>query len=132
MSTPNDEHGLLGRLLDWLKTRVHRDDDLYALGRDDLTMMASDLGITETDLRMLLPKAADNSLLMERMMVARGLDPDRVRRTSAGLMRELELACARCGAVSRCRRDLDQGTAARHSHEYCLNAETFDELLAGA
>ncbi len=132
MSASNDDQGLLGRLFDWVKARVHRDDDLYALTRGDLAMMASDLGISESDLRDVLPKAADNSLLMDEMMIARGLDPDRVRRSCGGLARDLELTCVRCGSVARCRSDLAQGVAAERCHEYCGNAEVFDELLAGA
>ncbi len=125
------DQGLLGRLFDWVKAHTHRDDDLSALTRGDLGIMAADLGITEADLREVLPRTSDNSLLMDQMMVARGLDPDRVRRSCASLVRDLELTCSRCGSSHRCRRDLAAGTAAEHAHEYCGNAETFGELLAG-
>jgi len=128
----DDGHGVFSRLCDWFKARAQRNDELYALTRSDLALMASDLGVTESDLRDVLPKAADNSLLMDEMMIQHGLDPDRIRRLCGGLARDLELTCARCGAVGRCRSELAIGVAVQNAHEYCGNAETFDELLAGA
>ncbi len=128
-TSPNDT-GLLGRFFDWVKDRVGPDDGLYALTRGDFAMMASDLGICESDLREVLPKTADNAALMDEMMRARGLDPDRVRRMTGGLARELEMTCSRCDSVARCRRALALGTAAVHAHEFCGNAEVFDELRA--
>lgn len=132
MSAAATDQGLLGRFCDWVKARYQRGDDLYALSRDDLALMASDLGITENDLRDVLPKAADNSLLMDQMMVARGLDPDRIRHMWGGLARDLEMTCCRCESVSRCRSELSLGLASRNCHEFCGNAETFDELLAAS
>lgn len=104
MPAYDDDQGLLGRLFDWVKARAHRDNGLSDLMRSDLGLMAADLGITEADLREVLPRAADNSLLMDRMMTARGLDPDRVRRSCASLVRDLELTCSRCWSAGRYRR----------------------------
>lgn len=120
----------LGRALDWIKARLAQDSELATLSRFDLDYMAADLGITEADLRDVLPRAADNSLLMDTMMRARGLDPAVVRASCAALMRDLELTCTRCGAATRCRNELAEGTAVAHCHEYCGNAETFAALLA--
>ena len=131
-STAADDQTLMGRLFDWVKARTHRDDNLYALSLGDLTTMAADLGITEADLRDILPRTSDHSLLMDEMMTARGLDPDRVRRLSGALMRDLELTCSRCGTAARCRSELAVGVADANCHEYCGNAETFDALLAEA
>jgi hypothetical protein len=132
MSASDAGHGLLARMCDWVKARFVRGDDLSLLSHDDLALMASDLGITEHDLRDVLPKAADNSLLMDEMMIQRGLDPEKVRHLWGGLARELEMTCCRCGSVARCRAELQVGIAGQNAHEYCGNAETFDELLAGA
>ena len=132
MSASANDPGLLGRLFDWVKDRVNRGNELYVLSRGDFATMASDLGICEADLREVFPKATDNSLLMDEMMRQRGLDPDRVRRMAGGLARDLEMTCSRCDSVNRCRRDLALGIAAAHAHEYCANAEIFDDLRAGA
>jgi len=128
-SPTRNEPGLLTRALDWIKARAARQDELARLSGHDIAAMATDLGLSEADLRDVLPRAADNSLLMDRMILARGLDPVAVRHSLAALVRDLELTCTRCPDTARCRRELDAGTAATHCHEYCLNADTLDDLV---
>lgn len=130
-SPAHEEHGLLARALDWIKTRSEWQQELGRLTRGDLVLMAADLGLPEADLRSMLPRAADNTVLMDGMLQARGLDPAQVRQHFAALMRELELACSRCHATGRCQRELQAGTAVARCHEFCLNADTMDELLEG-
>ena len=124
------DHGLAGRLLDWLRARARRNQELANLSRTDLDCMAADLGVTQADLMDVLPRAADNTVQMDRMMQARGLDPDRVRRQLGALVRDMELACTRCHATGRCSRDLRAGIADQHCHAYCANADAIDALLA--
>jgi len=128
MTAFSTEAGALGRALDWFQTRLQMRHELDGLTGSELESMARDLGVTQADLKDVLPRAADNSLLMDGMMRARGLDPDQVRRKVAALVRDMELTCTRCGAATRCRADLATGRAAEHCHEYCGNAETFDDL----
>lgn len=128
-SATDTQQGLLTRVVDWFATRMRADSEMAALSRCDITEMAHDLGLCEADLRGVLPGAPDNSALMDAMMRARGLDPVMVAHMSAGVMRDLELTCTRCGSVARCRRELAAGTAAAHSGEFCGNADTFDALL---
>ncbi len=124
-----DRPGLLARTLDWIKARLARSEELGRLSRGDLAAMASDLGLSEADLRDVLPRAADNSGLMDRMLQARGLDPVSVRQGLAALERDLERVCTLCNATGRCKRELDAGTAAAHCHEFCENADTLDDLI---
>ncbi len=130
-NTATDDRGAMGRFCDWIKARAQRNDDLSALTRGDLTAMAADLGVAEADLIQVLPRTSDHSGLMDKMMTARGLDPNQVRRMCGPLVRDLELTCSRCSASTRCRNELAVGVAAANSHEYCGNAGTFDALLAG-
>ncbi len=129
--TPS-EHGMLTRVLDWIRAYAARQEELAHFSREDIAAMATDLGMTEADLRDVLPRGADNTLLMDSMMRARGLDPDDVRRSLSPLVRELELACTRCTATGRCRRELAAGTAAARCHTFCNNADAMDDLLASA
>lgn len=126
----SDATTMFSRALDWLKAWTVGGDNLSAFSQSDLQSMANDLGVTQADLLDVLPRGTDNSLLMDRMIRARGLDPAVLRRQFGPLVRDLEITCTRCHAVSRCRRELANGEAAEHCHEYCGNAETFDELLA--
>jgi Family of unknown function (DUF6455) len=123
------ETGLLARAFDWIRERARRSQELASLTQADLDFMASDLGITPADLLDVLPRSADDSYLMDRMLEARGLDPDRIRHNLAAVIRDMELVCTRCHATGVCRRDLINGTAAGHCHQYCANAETIDDIL---
>jgi len=127
----SDGTGLLGRAFDWFAARGWLQGANPRLSDTDLEMIANDLGVTQADLLDVLPRAPDSSLLMDRMMAARGLNPDQVRGSSSALVRDLELTCTRCNAKRRCERDLKAG-AAEHCHEYCGNAEMFDGMLAEA
>ncbi len=124
----SSESNLLLKALDWIKARAARGNELASMSRDDLRFLAADLGISETDLRDLAPRVADNSVLMDKMMRARGLDPDAVRHAFSGLMREMEVTCSRCRETNVCRREFDSGTAALYCHDFCPNAEAMDDL----
>jgi hypothetical protein len=62
-------------------------------------------------------------------MLARGLDPDAVRRAFGGVMRDMEVTCARCRKTGLCQRELKGNTAAAHCHDFCANAGVMDEML---
>ena len=79
----SSELGLLAKAFDWIKARASRDNELAAMSRADLHYLAVDLGVTEADLRDIVPCVTDNSVLMDDMMRARGLDPDNVRHSFA-------------------------------------------------
>lgn len=127
-----EEPSLLARALDWIKAYYARQQEIGLLSRDDIAVMATDLGLSESDLCDVLPRGSDNTFLMDRMLQARGLDPDAVRRSLTPLMRDLELHCTRCAAIGRCRRELQAGTAAEHCQDFCPNADTIEDLLAEA
>ena len=119
---------LLSRAFDWIKTRASRDNELAAMSRSDMHYLAADLGITEADLLDVVPKVTDHSELMDRMMRARGLDPDAVRRSFTAVVRDMEITCARCRDSRVCRRELESGTAAEYCHDFCANAGAMDGL----
>jgi hypothetical protein len=128
--TASAEPSLLARTLDWIKARISRDNELAAMSRSDLQFLATDIGLTEADLRDVVQQISDHSELMDRMLNARGLNPRDVRLAFRGVIREMEVTCVRCRDVGICRMELEAGTAGRHSHEFCPNAGLMDELLA--
>lgn len=121
--------GLLGRVLDWVRARCGTGDELAALSREEIRELAGDLALGEGDLLALSASLADNTVLMEGMMRARGFDPEQLRHSFGTLLRDVERVCSRCRATGRCRRELEAGTAAEHAHEFCPNAGTFDDLI---
>lgn len=119
---------ILNQAFDWIKARVQRDAELAMLSTADMHAIASDIGISDWDFRTLAPKIADHSELMDRMMLARGIDPKVVRSAFSALVRDMERACALCETPSLCRRRLMNGTAAETAHEFCPNADAMDQL----
>ena len=128
--TASTEPTLFCRTLDWIKARAVRDNELATMTRDDLQILAADIGVSESDLRHVVPQFGDHSDLMDKMMRARNLDPETVRRAFRGVVRDMEVTCARCRSSGTCRLELEAGTAGEHSHEFCGNAEVMDDLLA--
>jgi hypothetical protein len=123
------ESSLLSRVFDWLKARLAQESELASMSYQDLQFLASDIGVSVADLRAIGPKITDHDDLMRKMMLARGLDPDAVRRAFASVMRDMEVTCARCREVGVCQRELAANTAAEHCHDFCINASVMDELL---
>ena len=123
------EPGLLARTFEWIRARAIRDNELASMTQIDLGLLATDIGVTEADLREVVPHIGDHSELMNKMMRARGLDPDAVRRAFSGVLRDMEVTCARCREVGTCRAEFKAGTAGAHSHEFCGNTAVMDQLL---
>src|SRR5690348_10388576 len=124
------ESSLLSRVFDWIRAHLAQDSELANMSYQDLQFLASDIGVSVADLRAIGPKITDHDDLMKRMMLARGLDPDVVRRALSAVMRDMEVTCARCRDVGTCQRALAANTAAEHCHEFCPNASVMDDLLA--
>ena len=122
--------GLLGRVLGWMRAHVNTTNDLSMSSREELRQIASDLALTELDL-VTLAAGADNTLLIDRMMRAHGIDPEQMRYGFATLLRDMSRVCTQCVRTGRCRRELDAGTAAMHCREYCPNAATLADMVNG-
>jgi hypothetical protein len=121
---------LLTRVVDWLKAHVSSESELANMSYQDLQFLASDIGVSVADLRAIGPMITDHDDLLKQMLLQRGLDPDAVRRAFGGVMRDMEITCARCHEVGVCQRELKANTAAAHCHEFCGNAEVMDDLQA--
>lgn len=108
----------LSRLREWWR----RHSELETMDRGELERMASDLGMTGSQLKELAahgPHAADQ--LRERMHLL-GVTSADVERVAHGLMWDMERTCIRCNQKGTCRRDL-----ATHPYDatwagYCPNA----------
>ena len=120
--------GLLGRVLDCVRAHTLPETDLATLTREDLRYIAGDLALAESALLSFSVGARDNTVLMERMMCARGLDAEEMRHAVSMTLRDAERVCSHCPNTARCRRELDRRTAATHCHSFCRNASTFDDL----
>ncbi len=120
--------GLLGRVLGWVWEHVDTTSDLSMLSREELQKISADLSLAKSDLMSLSMGAPDNTVLMERMMRAHGIDREDLMYGQATLLRDMERVCTFCEHTRRCRQEHDAGTAIRHCNDYCPNAATFEDL----
>jgi AcrR family transcriptional regulator len=104
--------------------------ELQGMDPETVATIAAECGLSTGELHEVVTHGAGADGLMARMMQAHELDPERMRQLLPGVMRDVEILCARCASKGRCSRELDAGTAARNAPEFCPNAETF-EALAG-
>jgi hypothetical protein len=123
------ESNFFVRVFAWVKARVSPDAELDALSYEDLQFLASDIGVSVADLRAIGPMLTEHDEQLKKVMLARGLDPDAVRRAFGGVMRDMEVTCAHCRAAGVCQRELKDNTAAAHCHDFCPNAGVIDEML---
>lgn len=105
--------------------------ELQDLDPDMVATIAAECGLSSGELREIVAHGSRADGLMERMMAAKGLEPERLRRELPAVMRDIEVLCARCVAKGRCARELEAGTAARNAADFCPNADTFAALVEG-
>jgi len=71
------------------------------------------------------PQAA---ILLRRMLLALGIDPDTPALKDHAAIAELQRACAACEHKQECAQDLAEGTAAENFYAYCPNAKALDSI----
>jgi hypothetical protein len=82
--------------------------------------------ITRSDLNDAVVRGAYPKVMLPEMLRALGLPSDRLK------ARYFNRVCEQCSSPTRCRKELDAGTAAANYREFCHNAPTLDVLLAEA
>ena len=125
---------ILDAIANWVKRyRYHAGlrHDLAACGPEEVARTAQDLGVTPGELVRLAEKGPDAADELQQLLRALGVDAKKLAKDDPVVMRDLQRLCISCGDKSRCRHELEAGTAASHYHEFCPNAVTFDALFAG-
>ncbi|WP_262299789.1 DUF6455 family protein [Microvirga sesbaniae] len=115
----------------WWETWKQR-HELEALDRDQGDALARDIGVSADMLPILAARGPGAAEKLPRLMEALSLDPDRIRRIHAALMRDMSLTCSGCTAAVRCRQDLEHERAPARYDSYCPNAATLVELQEDA
>jgi hypothetical protein len=102
--------------------------ELAACPPGELHRIATDVGLTSTDLKRLVCSHAGPSKLLPQRLERLGLDPEFVRRGQLATYRDLARACVSCTDWRRCERDLARGNVQAGMGDYCLNTHTIDAL----
>jgi hypothetical protein len=122
-------------LVDRLRRSWHRSMDrwraineLAACPPSEIRRLASDVGLSGDDLRLLCRSDFGPSELLPRRLESLRIDPEFVRHAEPTIFRDLARVCASCRASRRCARDLARGDVQAGMEGYCLNGATIDAL----
>jgi hypothetical protein len=91
--------------------------------------LARDVCVSQDTLERLVSAGARGNEL-ERLTCALSLDIENIALSGFGAVtRDMGRVCSECLMTSRCRRELETGSASTNYNEYCPNALTLDALL---
>jgi hypothetical protein len=119
--------GLFGRLSNWIRWLRHA-SDIRALSADPIDSIAHNLRIPRAELEILVAHGRQGAEELPRLLRALGIDDVAIARQEPGVLRDMALVCALCVAKSRCRRELEVGTAALHHRQFCGNSSMIGAL----
>jgi transcriptional regulator with XRE-family HTH domain len=123
---------ILNAIAQWMKKyRSARGlrSDLMNCSADEVAKMARDLKIQPAELAALATRSPDSADLLQRLLVALGVDANGLEHDDPSVMRDLQRLCTTCGEKRRCQFDLANGVIVDNYHDYCPNAFTLDALL---
>jgi hypothetical protein len=137
MSNEIHEHGggaapIWAAIANWVKQyrrAVGLRGELADCPPEEVARMARDIGVSPQELKLFVnkgPQAADE---LPRLLLALGVDPQKLAANDPDAMRDLQRLCITCGEKNQCRHDLAAGTAAAHYRDYCPNAISIAALL---
>ena len=123
---------ILGAIAHWVsnyrKARAAQ-AELAKCGTDEVARIAHDLGVSSEELYNLAGKSADSADLLQKMLVALGVDPKALAHDDPTVMHDLQRLCVMCGHKQQCAHEFDVGTAAENYRKFCPNAYTLDALF---
>jgi hypothetical protein len=96
---------------------------LVNCGADEVARIAHDLGISSNELATLAAKDANSADLLQKMLVALGVDPKNFACDDPAALRDLQRLCVNCRQKQRCAHEFDVGTAAENYREFCPNSQ---------
>jgi hypothetical protein len=103
-------------------------DELVQSLRQESVRAAHALAAQTAALMQSVPGWPQTAILLRRMLIALGLDPDSPALKDHAAIAELQRSCAACEHKQECAEDLAAGTAADNFYAYCPNAKTLDSI----
>jgi hypothetical protein len=125
-------HSILNAVAQWIaRYRYARGvrSELMNCSAEEVAGIARELKINPTELAALAKKGPGAADLLQRLLIALGVDPNGLAHDDPLVMRDLQRLCITCGYKRQCEFDLASETIADNFHEYCPNAYTLDALL---
>ena len=131
-SSPRSE-SWLARLAQWWRNLAQLNTDPvdgYDAAEED--RMATDLGMSASELRVLASHGPNTAELLYRRMAALRINPQDMPVVDAFMLPDMERLCTTCISRNRCARELAE-CSEDHSpnwQDYCPNAATINMLVA--
>jgi hypothetical protein len=112
---------------DWLR---HRQElrELRDMNSSEFARIARELCVSPAELDAVIRRGPHASDELLRLLKTLGIDEASLSRTQPVLQRDMTRVCAVCRKKVLCNFDLDAGTSPEHYEDYCLNAQSIDEL----
>jgi len=123
---------ILGAVAEWVRSYARRRryrNELMNCSADDVARIAADLKVNQRELASLAEKGPDAADLLQKLLVALGIDPKDLDYYDPVVMRDLQRSCIMCDEKGRCRFDVANGVITEKFWDYCPNAFTLDALL---
>jgi transcriptional regulator with XRE-family HTH domain len=123
---------ILDAIASWMKKYRYAAglrDELARCGPEDIAQTARELGLSSGDLCRLAKKGPYAADLLQKMLLALGVDPKALAATDPMTMRDLQRLCIMCEQKKRCAHELAAETAKKNFREFCPNAYTLDALF---
>lgn len=124
-------HSILDQVLDWwLSTRDRwaRMAELQMLPPGELERVASDFGVSSTELLSAASRPDGDHQLLDLRLAALGLEPSQIEKLSPLLLRDLRRTCASCPEQQQCKDDMALSPLAPGWESYCPNSGTLRTL----
>lgn len=98
---------------------------------EDVEQQARELNVQPDELASLADRNPQSAALLEKLLLALGVEPGKLKHANPLIMRDLQRLCIACVAKRRCEHELAEGTAAENFRDFCPNAFALDALLKG-
>ena len=124
---------LIARFFGWISTSWEAASEAQALAAmdgDTIRQIAQDCGIEPSQLVALAKAGPHSADEMTAMMKALNIDPMEVATRYQHQFRDMQINCSQCGSKERCRKDLQEHTAAAEFAGYCNNADHLISMRA--
>ena len=125
---------ILGAIADWVKKYRYAAglrNELAQCGPEEVAHTARELGLSSRDLYRMARKGPNAADLLQKMLIALGVSPQKLALEDPLIMRDLQRLCIMCGQKKQCKHELAAGTAGKNFRDFCPNAFTLEALLSG-
>lgn len=133
VSSVERKHGsIVERILGWWQnwTSTSSSPELACCAEGEVTRIASDMGMSASELRALARQGPDAAGLLPQRMAVLGLDPNVVAQAEPGTLQDLQRICSICESKRQCARDLAHTPNDPDWEDYCPNVATLKMLDA--